>query len=184
MGDMPKRINFQLPAEQLAELGEVSKHDKRPEVRQRATAMRLLSLGEKPAQVAAVMAVSQVSIYKWWQHYQAQGIEGLANRPKGRPETKADAAYLHALETALASDPSAYGYRFAIWTRKRLREHLVRVTGVQLSVAYLSELMQRHGYVYRCGRVGCSVDSRNACPPQASHRRSMSSALTTGPSRR
>lgn len=95
------------------------------------------------------MAVSQVSIYKWWQHYQTHGVAGLANRPKGRPETKADATYLQALETALASDPSAYGYRFAIWTLKRLRDHLVRVTGVQLSVAYLSELMQRAGYVYR-----------------------------------
>lgn len=47
MGSMPKRINFQLPADKLAELGEVIKHDKRPEVRQRATAMRLLSRGKR-----------------------------------------------------------------------------------------------------------------------------------------
>jgi transposase len=149
MGNMPKQINFQLTADQLAELGEVSKHDKRPEVRQRATAIRLLSLGEKPAQVAAVMAVSTVSIYKWWHHYQVDGIEGLANRPKGRPETKAAVAYLQALEQALASEPSHFGYHFAIWTVKRLRDHLLRLTGVQLSVAYLSEVMQREGYVYR-----------------------------------
>lgn len=149
MGGMPRHISFQLPADKLTELGEVIKHDKRPEVRQRATAMRLLSLGEKPAQVAVVMAVSQVSIYKWWHHYQAHGVDGLANRPKGRPETKADAAYLQALETALASEPSSHGYRFAIWTIKRLRDHLVKVTGVHLSVGHLSELMQRHGYVYR-----------------------------------
>lgn len=147
MGTMPKQINFKLTVDQLAELGEASKHDKRAEVRQRATAIRLLSRGEKPVQVAVVMAVSTVSIYKWWQHYQAHGVEGLANRPKGRPETKADAAYLHALESALASEPSRYGYRFAIWTLKRLCDHLLRVTGVQLSVAYLSEVLQRTGYV-------------------------------------
>lgn len=149
MGDMPKQIKFHLSAEELAELGQASKHDKRPEVRQRATAIRLLGLGEKPVQVAEVMAVSKVSIYKWWHHYQSKGVEGLANLPKGRPETKANAAYLHALESALSNEPSHYGYHFAIWTVKRLRDHLQQVTGVQLSVAYLSEVMQRAGYVYR-----------------------------------
>lgn len=146
---MPKQIKFQLSADELAELGKASKQDKRPEVRQRSMAIRLLGLGEKPVQVAKVMCVSKVSIYKWWHQYQGQGIEGLANLAKGRPETKANAAYLEALENALSHEPRDYGYHFAIWTVKRLRDHLQQVTGVYLSVAYLGEVMQRVGYVYR-----------------------------------
>jgi transposase len=146
---MPKPINFHLTRDELAHLGEVSKHDPRPEVRQRALAMRSLGLGEKPAAVARLTAMSQASIYRWWQQYQQAGVEGLANRPKGRPETKADAEYLHAVETALASDPQVLGYTFVIWTLERLRDHLVQVTGVHLSLGHLRELMLRHGYVYR-----------------------------------
>lgn len=146
---MAKRIDFRLSDEQIAELSEAIRRDKRPEVRQRATGLRLLSRGDKPESVAEVMSVTGATVYNWWHRYQAKGIDGLANRPKGRPEAKADAAYLAALETAIESEPSELGYDFAIWTVERLRDHLAQATGVELSVDYLRVLIRRQGYVYR-----------------------------------
>jgi transposase len=146
---MPKRIDFTLSEQQATELGEAIKHDKRPEVRQRALAIRLLSRQEPPKEVAALMEVSEVTVYKWWHRYAEAGLEGLANQPKGRPRPKADAAYLAALETAIATEPSDLGYDFAIWSVARLREHLAQTTGVHLSRDHLGLLMRRHGYVYR-----------------------------------
>jgi transposase len=146
---MPKQIKFELTNEQQDELRHAVKYDKRVEVQKRATALRLLVRGDKPAAVAKVMAVSEVSIYGWWHRYQKGGIEALAHRPRGRPETKADARYLQELASAIEQEPSTLGYTFAVWTVKRLRDHLARITGVTLSVAYLNTLLRQQGYVYR-----------------------------------
>jgi transposase len=146
---MPRTLTFHLNETQQAEITTAMKRDKRPEVRQRATAVRLLTQGEKPAVVAQAMAVSEVTIYAWWHRYQEGGVEGLANRPKGHPETQADAAYLQTLEETLEQEPAALGYTFAIWTTERLRDHLAQVTGVHLSVGYLRTLMRQQEWVYR-----------------------------------
>jgi transposase len=146
---MPRTLIFHLDEQQETEIVQAMQRDKRPEVRQRATAVRLLGQGEKPKAVAETMAVSEVSIYAWWHRYQAGGIDGLANRPKGRPETRADAAYLQILRETIEQEPSALGYDFAIWTTERLRDHLAQRTGVHLSVGYLRTLMRQLGYVYR-----------------------------------
>jgi transposase len=146
---MPRTLAFHLSEMQQTELAVAMKRDKRAEVRQRATAVRLLAQGETPKAVAAVMAVSEVTIYAWWHRYQAGGVAGLANPPKGRPKTRADAAYLQTLSATLEQEPSALGYDFAIWTAERLRDHLAQGTGVHLSVGYLRRLIRRLGYVYR-----------------------------------
>ena len=85
---MPKRIDFTLTTEQDNGLGHAIRTDNRPEVRQRATAMRLLSRGNSPKEVAEVMEVSEATVYSWRQGYTADGLEGLANRPKGRPRER------------------------------------------------------------------------------------------------
>lgn len=65
MGAMPRTLPFYLDERQAAEIVTAMQRDKRPEVRQRATAVQLLGQGEKPKAVAKTMAVSEVSIYAW-----------------------------------------------------------------------------------------------------------------------
>ena len=146
---MCKRIKFTLSDEEERELKAAVKSDKRAEVRQRATALRMLSQGHKPHAVAQAFSVSEVTIYAWWHRYARDGVAGLVNQPKGRPPVQADAAYFEQLEAALAQEPSAYGYTFAIWTVERLGDHLQQRTGVSLSVGHLRDLMRQRGYVYR-----------------------------------
>jgi len=146
---MPKRTNYQLEEEALSQIEEVVRKDTRPEVRQRATAIRLLHLGYKPEEVSEQLAVSTPSIYNWHRRYREGGVDGLANQPKGHPKRKADASYCQELETALEIDPEALGYPFSIWSVERLRDHLERETGVQLSVSRLRVIMRQDGYVYR-----------------------------------
>lgn len=146
---MPRRLNFHLDEDKLAQVEQAMHKDKRPEVRQRVTAVHLLHLGHKPAAVATMLSVTEQAVYQWHRRYRQGGIAALANQPKGRPETQADAAYLQTLEATLEHEPSALGYTFAIWTTERLRDHLAQVTGVHLSVGYLRTLMRQRNYVYR-----------------------------------
>jgi transposase len=146
---MPKLLNFQLNDEQVKQVEQAKRKDKRAEVRQRATAVHLLHLGHEPTAVAEMLSVTVQAIYHWYHRFVQAGIEGLANQPKGRPKAKADAAYRQALEQTLATEPNELGYDFAIWTVERLRDHLARTTGKHLSISRLREILREQKYVYR-----------------------------------
>jgi transposase len=146
---MPKNLDFQLTETELLQVTEAIRKDKRPEVRQRATAIRLLALGKKPAKVAESLAVQPVTIYSWFHRFRQDGLEGLANQPKGRPKRKADETYCQALEEAIKHEPGDCGYPFAVWTVERLRDHLEKKTGTHMSVSHLRVVIRKQGYVYR-----------------------------------
>ena len=146
---MPKSLNFQLMEGGLREIVKAIKHDKRPEVRQRAMGLRLLHEGQPPKEVAEFLGVSQPTVYDWHHRWQREGVEGLANRPKpGRP-VKATASYVAQLEEALAQDPQDLGYAFSIWTTERLRLHLKAKTGIEMKSTQFKALLKENDFVYR-----------------------------------
>jgi len=125
------------------------KHSPLPEVRQRATAIRLLHLGHKPKEVAEMVAVAASTIWTWHRRYRAEGLAGLANKPKSGRPTRANADYVAEVERAIDSDPRELGYPFSVWTINKLRKHLEKQTGILLSYTRFRALLSKHRYVYR-----------------------------------
>src|SRR5512145_754864 len=146
---MPKKLSFQLTEAGLREIVEAIKHDKRPEVRQRAMGLRLLQEGKAPKEVAELLSVSQPTVYDWHHRWQQQGIEGLANRPKSGRPVKANQTYVEVLEQLVEQDPQELGYAFSIWTTERLRLHLKVKTGIELKPTQFRALLKEHDFVYR-----------------------------------
>lgn len=147
---MSKRYpNYTLSDEAVKQLEEAIRSDERAEVVQRATAIRMLHLQFPLKQVAIAMNKSHSTISGWWERYEGQGLEGLANRPRsGRPPKVTD-DYLQQLELTLKTDPTSLGYPFTVWTVDRLRQHLQIETGIQLSADRLRVLLKQQGYVWR-----------------------------------
>ena len=146
---MPKQINYQLNEEQLAVVRQAMRHDKRAEVRHRATALHLLHQGMQPQAVAETLAVSLGSIHKWHARWRGGGLERLANQPKSGAPPKADEAYWQRVERVVAQEPSTFGYAFSVWTAERLIAHMARETGIELSASRFQTIMRQRGYVYR-----------------------------------
>lgn len=146
---MPKARDYHLTDQELQAIEMAIRHDRRPEVRQRSTAIRLLHLGYKPEQVAEMQAVSKPTIYSWIDRWRSDGVEGLANRPKSGRPLKADDEYSLALLEVIEKEPSELGYDFSIWTIDRLRAHLEQQTGISLSESRFRALLKRKGYRYR-----------------------------------
>jgi transposase len=142
-------INFKLSSEELREIEQAVKHASQPEVRHRATAIHLLHKGQRPEEVAGVMAVKPTTVYQWYHRWRAEGVEGLVNRAKGGRPRKATEGYCELLAEVLESEPSEWGYDFSLWTVERLRAHLYEQTGVSLSAGRLRALMKQQGYRYR-----------------------------------
>ena len=146
---MPRALNFKLTESELKQVVKAIKSDKRPEVRQRAMGLRLLHEGQTPKEVAAIVVVSQPTVYDWHHRWQENGLEGLANRPKsGRPR-KADARYVELLEEVIERNPQELGYAFTIWTAGRLRYHMEKETGKLLGATQFRALLKENGFVYR-----------------------------------
>jgi putative transposase len=124
-------------------------HSPKAEVRQRATAIHLLHLGQSPEEVSQLLAVSMGSIYNWHKRWRTASLKGLENKAKsGRPKN-ADQAYCDLLDEVLEQSPEVCGYGFGIWTVDRLREHLYRETGISLSNRRFRALLKELDYVYR-----------------------------------
>ncbi len=141
--------DLELTESELSQLEHAIRSDKRPEVRQRATAIRLLHLGKGPQEVAEALAISLPTVYNWGARWRSGGLEALANRPKsGRPSV-ADEAYCQVLEETLENEPAELGYEFAIWTVARLKAHLDQATGKRMSANRLRVLLRKLGYRYR-----------------------------------
>jgi len=146
---MSRRIDFTLTEDELAVVEQAMNHSPLPEVRQRATAIRLLHLGHKPGVVAEMVAVGASTVWTWHRRYRTDGLEGLANKPKSGRPAKADAAYVAELERTLDLDPRELGYAFSVWTINKLRKHLEKQTGILLSYTRFRALLSKHEYVYR-----------------------------------
>jgi transposase len=141
--------DYTLSEQEQAQLEQIIRTDKRQKVVQRATAIRMLGLGQTTSQVSEALLVTTACVRNWFNRWRQQSIAGLANQAKaGRPR-QATEAYWQVIDQALQSDPASLGYAFTIWTVERLRDHAERATGKRLNANYLAEQMKRRGYVYR-----------------------------------
>ncbi len=146
---MSRQIDFTLTEEQWAAVEQAMNHSPLPEVRQRATAIRLLHLGQPPEEVAQMLAVAASTIWNWQRRYRAGGLSALANRAQSGRPAKADAEYVAEVERALDTDPRELGYAFSVWTINQLRKHLEKRTGILLSYTRCRALLSKHNYGYR-----------------------------------
>ena len=146
---MPKQIDFTLNETELSTIEESLKKSESARVVKRATAIRMLHLGEKPEQVSRVLSVSLATIYGWFHRFRAEGAPGLEHHARsGRPPT-ADESYIQELEKALETEPSELGYDFVLWTIQRLNQHVSKVTGKELVDERVRLILKEQGWVYR-----------------------------------
>jgi len=146
---MPKQVEFRLKETELSIIEESLKRSESTRVVKRATALRMLHLGQKPEQVSEVLSVSLPTIYGWFHRFRAEGEAGLDHQPRsGRPPT-ADESYIKELEETLETEPSTLGYDFTLWTIQRLNQHVSKLTGKQLVDERVRLILKERGWVYR-----------------------------------
>lgn len=148
---MGSSLKFHLTETELEAVCEAMNHDPRPEVRQRATAIQLLYRNHKPAEVAEMIAVTPATIYNWWQRWQSNGVEGLANRAKSGRPPKADASFIaflvHLLTVyyptqrlVLVLDNASYHKSYAVLAALSLLQDRLQVIWLPKYCPYLNPI--------------------------------------------
>lgn len=134
---------------EAADLDRLVRSNCDPRRLRRAQMIRLPSLGHKCSEITRLLNVSAPTVTQAIRRFNAEGLNGLADRPRpGRPPRTHD-RYIKLLKEAVTTSPQNMGYAFSSWSLSRLRGHLFRKTSVLLSLGYLSRLMAKHGIVYR-----------------------------------
>ena len=129
----------------------------------------ILSLvqGKTPTQMAVGGLCSVSQVYRVAHLFLTEGLPGMADKREDNGPHKVTARYLAQLHSAVAASPQQYGYARPTWTQELLILVLAQQTGVLVSVATMSRLLQRLGA--RRGRpkptVGCPWD-----PPRRDRR--------------
>jgi transposase len=118
-------------------------------VRRRANAIRLSDLGYSVTQISQVLGCNRQSIHNWFNAFEANGCQGLIEKPRsGRPPT-ATADYRSRLVEVIKANPRDMGYPFTVWTITRIRAHMAREMSILLSESRVRQIMKEQGLVFK-----------------------------------
>lgn len=123
------------------------RRDLTPRMRERGEMVKAAGLGQSLSAIAAWSGRERETVTHWLRRYLAQGLGGLSDAPRAGRPVRADAAYVDALEDAMATAPRALGLLFDVWTSARLSAYLAEQTGVQIASGWLRVLLGRHDFV-------------------------------------
>jgi hypothetical protein len=117
--------------------------------------------GKTPTQMAVGGLCSASQVYRVAHLFLDEGLPGMADKREDNGPHKVTSRYVAQLLAAVAASPQQYGYARPTWTQELLSVVLAQRTGVPVSVATMSRLLQR--LKARRGRpkptVGCPWDT-------------------------
>lgn len=146
-------------------------------VSERMHAVLLSARGYDVAQIASILEYDEATVRRWIERYEAEGLEGLQDRPRsGRPRS-ASAVAQDSIRRAMEDSPEACGHPgVALWTVVLLQAHLLMVLGLRLSPSSVRRLVHSLGYVWRRPRHVLPKD-----PEMGSKMRHICSTLLAAP---
>ncbi len=138
-----------LKAKERAELSRILHSREDGRVVRRAQMILQSAQGIRVPAIALAWDTTVQTVLKTIHRFNAEGLAGLADKPRSGRPVKATEHYVEVLKQAVQRSPRDLGYPFSSWTLTRLREHVGHETDVLLNPRYLSSLMGKHGIVYR-----------------------------------
>ena len=124
--------------------------DLAPRQRERLEMVKAAGLGWGLAAICAWSGRDERTVRRWLAAFAAGGVVALADAPRAGRPAKVDAAYLVALEAAVATAPRDLGLGVDVWTSDRLAVYLTATTGVAVHPGWVRVLLHRHRFA--CGR--------------------------------
>lgn len=110
----------------------------------------LLSIrGYNVPEITDIHSVSDETVYKWFDRFDAEGPEGLYDRNReGRPP-KLDERAEQELKRVLEAPPTKEGYEASRWTTPKLAEHLEKKLGVDVQPETVREALNRLAFGWK-----------------------------------
>jgi transposase len=121
----------------------------------RLHAVYQISKGKDAKELQEMYSSSHKSICNWVHRYNAEGIEGLRDRPRcGRPSFLNDSQKSE-LDQVIRCNPMNYGYTTATWTGALAIDFIKKRFGVEYKTAQIYNILHSLGFSYQRGKCYC-----------------------------
>jgi transposase len=116
---------------------------------ERATIVWQAHHGARVPAIARTLGVCQATVRLWLSRFNAEGVAGLQDRPRGgRPPTYTPEEVGTVLVASL-TNPQDLDLPFGSWTLDRLTAYLHEHKGIMLQRSRIGEILQREGLRWR-----------------------------------
>jgi transposase len=138
-----------LTEEQWDELDRLRFSNRDARVFRNATIILMSAVGRSKSSIAETLGCSPATVDNIRAAYRRKGTDGLKPiSPPGRT-SRATSEYRAAMRTAIDTPPQELGYGFSVWSVNRLRQHLKRTTGIEMSDDQLRRILHQEGYSFQ-----------------------------------
>ena len=118
----------------------------------RLHAVYQIANGKDARELQELYSTCHKSICNWVHRYNAEGVEGLKDRPRsGRPPFLSDSQKSE-LERVIQSNPSDYGYHTATWTGALIIDFVKKRFGVEYKRAQIYNILHSMDFSFQRGR--------------------------------
>jgi transposase len=125
---------FPLSTEAMDELEHLYRTTRDVRVRTRAQIILLAAERQMVAgDIAAIVRQDEQTVRRWLKRYQAEGINGLLDKPRSGSPKKVTPAYQKQLVEAVRQRPRSLGQPYSMWTLQRLADYMAEQTGIRVS---------------------------------------------------
>jgi transposase len=108
--------------------------------------MQLLAEGRTRPEVAKILGVAESSIYVWQKDYREGGLAALSTKiASGRKSLLSDKQMIE-LSRMLRLNPRQLEFDFGLWTRRRVRELILRNFGIDYSEQNVGRILKLLGF--------------------------------------
>ena len=122
----------------------------------RLRALRGCELGYTEGEVADVLGVARETVCRWWSAYATQGLDALPHERTGRPlgtgRTLTDEQAGHLQDLLDSKTPDQLGIASPLWTRRAVRDLIVKEYAITMPVRTVGQYLQRWGYTRKKAR--------------------------------
>jgi transposase len=127
--------------EQFSSLCQLYRRTRDVRVRTR-TQMVLLAVeqGMTAPKIAEIVRENEGTVRAWLRRYEAEGLEGLWDRPRPGGPSKLTPAFVEQMLSAVRKRPRSLALPFSLWSCQRLADYLAEKTGIRVS----DETIRRH----------------------------------------
>lgn len=138
-----------LSQEEVEALQHEHQRTKAASVRSRCEMILLSHEGLSPPQIARRVRLSDRTVRRTLDRYEAEGLAGLGDKARpGRP-ARVTAAYLEQLEQAVERNPRELGLAFSNWTTANLATYMAQQTGIEIKARQLENYLKAHRWRLR-----------------------------------
>ncbi len=143
----PTRTRAVTP-EELAQLDQLYHTTKSIRVRTRAQMILLASeQGLLAHEIASIVRRDEQTVRRWIKRFNAEGINGLADRPRPGVEAKTTAAYRKRLLEVVRQRPRTLDLPFSLWSLQRLADFMAEETSIRVSGQTVRRVLKSGGIV-------------------------------------